>query len=77
MEHLIMTKSLMEYHFEGKNLSEYDRKNKVKLLMEELLNNMEDHASFIEEALDYLISDMANEDVLRAYDNVFNKKDRR
>ena len=77
MEHLIMTKSLMEYHFEGKNLSEYDRKNKVKLLMEELLNNMEDNASFIEEALDYLLTDMDNGDVLRAYDNVFNKKDRR
>lgn len=72
-----MTKSPMEYHFEGKNLSEYDRKNKVKLLMEELLNNMEDNASFIEEALDYLLTDMDNGDVLRAYDNVFNKKDRR
>lgn len=77
MEYLIMTKSPMEYHFEGKNLSEYDRKNKVKLLMEELLNNMEDNASFIEEALDYLLTDMDNGDVLRAYDNVFNKKDRR
>ncbi len=72
-----MAKSLMEYYFEGQRLSEYDRKNKVKLLMEELLNNMEDNASFIEEALDYLLTDMGNGDILRAYDNVFNKKDRR
>lgn len=72
-----MTKSLEQYYFEGKQLSEYDRKNKVKLLMEELLNNMEDNASFIEEALEYLITDMDNGDVLRAFDDVFKKKDRR
>lgn len=70
-------KTLADYNFEGKSLSEYDRQKKVKLLMEELLNNMEDNVSFIEEALDYLITEMDNGDVLRAYDNVFTKKDRR
>lgn len=67
----------MEYYFEGKSLSDYDRRKKVSLIMDEVMSNLEDHASFIEEALEYLITEMDNGDVLRAYDDVFKKKDRR
>ena len=72
-----MSKSLMQYHFEGKSLSDYDRQTKVELLMEEYLNNLEDHYSLIEEALLNLLTEMDNADILRAYDNAFKKKDRR
>lgn len=67
----------MEYYFEGKSLSDYDRRKKISLIMDEVMSNLEDHSSLIEEALEYLLADIDNGDVLRVFDNVFDKKDRR
>jgi len=69
--------TLMEYYFEGQKLSDYERKRKEQALLEEYMNNLEDNRDVIQEALEYLLTEMGNGDILRAHDEAFKNRGRR
>lgn len=67
----------MEYYNDGQHLSDNDRAKLEKQLLEEYLENMDLHYHVIKEALEYLLTEMGNDDILRAHDDAFTNKDRR